>query len=134
MRKVLLIASMVLLAVTFAVAQSSTTSTSSTASPANATDWTIQGCLSGSSGNYTLTNASGVTWQLQGNTDQLKDQVGHTVAINGNKPSPSSGCPCDTGENSNSTTASDSVFQVSSFEPVSSTCPNIIGANPNPNY
>lgn len=44
---------------------------------------TVQGCLSGTDGNYTLAADSGTTYQLTGNTAELKDHVGHEVQITG---------------------------------------------------
>jgi Protein of unknown function (DUF5818) len=44
---------------------------------------TVQGCLQGSNGNYTLTDKSGMTYQLAGDTSKLSDHVGHEVKITG---------------------------------------------------
>lgn len=44
---------------------------------------TIQGCLSGSDGSYTLTGKSGTAYQLTGNTAKLSAHVGHEVQIKG---------------------------------------------------
>jgi hypothetical protein len=44
---------------------------------------TVEGCLQGSDGNYTLTADSGTMYQLTGNTAELKDHVGHQVQITG---------------------------------------------------
>src|SRR5919108_3464269 len=43
----------------------------------------IQGCLSGSDPNYTLTDQSCKTWMLQADGQDLKSHVGHTVGITG---------------------------------------------------
>ena len=51
----------------------------------SATPSTVQGCLSGASGNYTFTDQSGKSWTLTGSTDNLKDHVGNTVQITGNE-------------------------------------------------
>lgn len=40
---------------------------------------TVEGCLSGSDDNYKLTLDNGTTYQLTGNTAELKDHVGHEV-------------------------------------------------------
>jgi hypothetical protein len=40
----------------------------------------VEGCLGGASGSYTLTDSAGKTWQLSGDTSGLGDHVGHTVA------------------------------------------------------
>ena len=44
---------------------------------------TVQGCLQSSDGNYTLTDKSGTTYQLQGDTSKLSAHVGHEVQITG---------------------------------------------------
>ena len=44
---------------------------------------TIQGCLQGSNGSYTLKADSGTTYQLQGDTSMLSKHVGHEVQITG---------------------------------------------------
>ena len=43
----------------------------------------VQGCLQGSNGNFTLTDNSGMTYQLQGDTSKLGKHVGHEVEITG---------------------------------------------------
>jgi hypothetical protein len=85
MRKLLAIISVLLLTAALAMARSSNTTNSqmSTAAPANAKQMTIQGCLSSSNGGYALTDSQGNLWTLEGSKDQLKGNVGHTVAITG---------------------------------------------------
>lgn len=51
----------------------------------SATPSTVQGCLSGASGNFTFTDQSGTSWTLTGNTDNLKEHIGNTVEITGNE-------------------------------------------------
>src|SRR5438132_13289591 len=51
---------------------------------------TVEGCLQGSDGNYTLTDKSGTTYQLQGDTSKLSAHVGHEVQITGSTTSASS--------------------------------------------
>ena len=43
----------------------------------------VEGCLQGSNGNFTLTDNSGITYRLQGDTKKLSDHVGHEVEITG---------------------------------------------------
>ncbi len=50
---------------------------------ANSDQTTIQGCLSRSDTGYTLTDTSGVQYQLSGSTQKLSDHVGHEVQITG---------------------------------------------------
>jgi Protein of unknown function (DUF5818) len=49
----------------------------------------VEGCLQGSNGNFTLTDSSGTTYQLQGDTSKLAEHVGHEVLITGNASAPS---------------------------------------------
>jgi Protein of unknown function (DUF5818) len=44
---------------------------------------TVQGCLQGSNGTYTLTDKSGTTYQLAGDTSKFSEHVGHEVKITG---------------------------------------------------
>lgn len=108
---------------------SSTQSSSSTSSQAtNSGSETITGCLSGSSGNYTLTDKSGTAYQLTGDTNGMNDHVGHTIKVTGTKSSasPSSSNSIGSSSNSSSTsssgTGSQNTFNVSSFKHVSKTC------------
>ena len=85
----------------------------------------IQGCLSSSAGSYTLTDPSGKTYQLEGETAKLSDYVGHEVQLAG-KESSSSGT---TGSGSSSdlalfpATSSQSLkFNVSKVKKISDTC------------
>jgi len=51
----------------------------------------VKGCLQGSGGNFTLTDQSGTTYQLQGETSNLTDHVGHEVQITGTTSAGSGG-------------------------------------------
>ena len=84
MKRLLAITAMLLLTVAFAMAKNGITTSPliSPAAPA-AKGRTVRGCLSGTNGNYTLTDSVGRIWQLEGSTDQLNGEVGHTVAITG---------------------------------------------------
>jgi Protein of unknown function (DUF5818) len=75
-------------------ASSTTTQTTTTQSTQTSTDGnSIEGCLSGSAGNWTLTDQSGKTWQLAGDTSKLSDHVGHQVRISGTDNSASAASP-----------------------------------------
>jgi Protein of unknown function (DUF5818) len=50
---------------------------------------TVQGCLQSSDGNYTLTDKSGTSYQLHGDTSKLSAHVGHEVQITGSTSGPS---------------------------------------------
>jgi len=51
----------------------------------------IEGCLQGSDGRFTLTDNSGTTYQLQGDTSKLSKHVGHEVQITGSPSKSSAG-------------------------------------------
>ena len=44
---------------------------------------TVEGCLQGTNGDYTLSANSGRTYQLQGDTSNLSVYIGHEVQITG---------------------------------------------------
>ena len=81
---------------------------------------TVQGCLSGSEGNYTLTGDNGTTYQLTGNTAELKDHVGHEVQITGSGPGSSS----ESGATASSSTSANSptTLEVKGMKHISKTC------------
>jgi hypothetical protein len=97
MRQVLLCVSVLLLGLTWSMAQSSGSSetsptgsgsTQSTQSGASGQmghggHTTVEGCLSGSNGNYTLTDKKGNTYQLTGDNAKLSEHVGHEVKVTG---------------------------------------------------
>lgn len=97
--------------------QTSQTSTSGQNSSGNAT--TVEGCLNGSSGNYTLTDSSGKTWQLTGDTSKLNDHVGHKVEITGTT-SPSS--PESTNPSGSSGSSAQGTLNMTSMKHIASTC------------
>lgn len=98
--------------------QSSASQSSSQTSNANETK--IQGCLSGSDGNYTLTDASGTTYQLTGDTAKLSEHVGHEVELTGTQSSASSSSSsASSGQTGTSNQAS---FSVSAVRHISKTC------------
>jgi hypothetical protein len=43
----------------------------------------VEGCLQGSNGSFTLTDKAGTTYQLSGDTSKLAEHVGHEVQITG---------------------------------------------------
>ena len=133
MRRLLLLLSVLLLGACWAVAQDSTRQTNSNSSETSASSGqnssatasgatTVQGCLSGSSGNFTLTDKNGNTYQLTGDTAKLSEHVGHEVKVTGTASSSASaasgGATAGTaGANGNSQT-----LEVSSVKHVSKTC------------
>lgn len=107
-----------LLGVSWAAAQNSAPSQKSATSASSASQ-TIEGCLSGSEGKYTLTDMHGKTYELTGDTSKLAEHVGHEIKVTGTE-SAGSGTPSSTGEPAMS-------LEVSSFKHVSKTCKNASG-------
>lgn len=62
---------------------SSPSSSSQTGMSGSSGQTSVEGCLQGSSGSYTLTDKSGTTYQLSGDTSKLAEHVGHEVQITG---------------------------------------------------
>ena len=52
---------------------------------------TVEGCLSGAADTFKLTDATGKTYELTGDTSGLKDNVGHQVRLSGNAGSSGGG-------------------------------------------
>jgi hypothetical protein len=96
MRKMFMLVSVFLLGLTWALAQDATQASPSAGSASAQTsgqsnsaagEKTVTGCLSGSNGNFTLTDKHGRSYQLTGDTAKLAEHVGHEVKVTG---SPSS--------------------------------------------
>jgi hypothetical protein len=128
MRHLLLLS--VLLCASWAIAQNSPSQTNSTQStPTQAatgdtgSQTTVQGCLSGSDGNYTLTDKNGNSFQLKGDTAKLSEHVGHEIKITGalNSASASSGGGSNT-MGQTGTASQQQTIEVSSMKHVAKTC------------
>lgn len=76
----------------------------------------IRGCLSGSEGNYTLTDHNGTIYHLVGGDAQLSGSVGHEVQISGTPDSQRTSASDDTAANTASS------FQVTGAREVATTC------------
>jgi hypothetical protein len=89
---------------------------------------TVQGCLQGSDGNYTLTDNSGTTYTLQGDTSKLSAHVGHEVQITGTTSGASAASPSAGAGTTNPTTgtpttgAQQSTLTVQNMKHISKTC------------
>ena len=88
----------------------------------------VEGCLQGSSGSYTLTDNSGNTYKLEGDTSKLADHVGHEVQITG---STAGGSSASSGASSSGSSASGTMsgssqgqqtLTVSDVKHISATC------------
>ncbi len=88
MRMMLILSLIGLLCVSVAGAQNPYSQQPTTQSPASSSTTTpsssIQGCLSGSNGEYVLTqDNTGTIFKLNGDNNKLKDHVGHEVQVTG---------------------------------------------------
>jgi hypothetical protein len=121
----LMVLSILLLGLSWAVAQDTSspsgqsTGSSAQTSGAASGSQTVEGCLNGSSGNFTLTDKNGTSYQLTGDTSSLTEHVGHEVKITGTSGSASSGASSSSAGASGSSGQS---LQVSSVKMVSKTC------------
>lgn len=108
--------------------QTTTTQTTQTSSDSGNS---IEGCLSGSAGNWTLTDQSGKTYQLSGDTSKLSDHVGHQVRLmgtdNSSSASSSGSSPSSSSASSatgaGSSSGSQPTFTVQKVKMISSSCP-----------
>lgn len=134
MRKWSLITAILLLSSAWVVAQSSSTpptdnsqqypsssgqkpDTSQTSAPPAGTDraaQSIEGCISGAAGAFTLTDATGKTYQLAGDTSKLGEHVGHSVQISGTEE-PSAGA---------ASAGAPATFNVKKVKMLAASCPN----------
>jgi hypothetical protein len=136
MRHVLLL-SVVLLGVSWAAAQSPSTSPTpanpaqtdsgqmagtQTSASSTGSQNTVEGCLSGSDGKYTLTDKTGTAYTLTGDTSKLAEHVGHEVKITGSTGSGSASSASGTPDSSASASSSSQSLEVSSVKHVSKTC------------
>lgn len=124
----LLFLSVLLLGASWAMAQSSQgqvdpneTSPSQKSSVNAGGDTTVQGCLSGSDGNYMLTAKDGTTYHLTGDTAKLSEHVGHEIKVSGTSAS-STKTSGDETSGGNMGNSSKQTLQVSSVKHVSKSC------------
>ena|SRR5436305_1214912 len=134
MRHVLMLVSILLLGLTWALAQDATqgsTSPSSGTDPMNSGqnsqtsaggETSVTGCLSGSNGSYTLTDKHGMSYQLTGDTAKLADHVGHEVKITGTSSSSASSPSSGAASGTAGSTGAEKTLQVTSVKHISKTC------------
>ena len=129
MSKTLMLALALLLSAAWLQAQEQYPQTGSSEKGATASgQTTVQGCLQGSDGNYTLTDNSRTTYQLQGDTSKLSAHVGHEVEITGTTSGASATNPSAGTGTTNPTTgaptagAQPSTLTVQNMKHISKTC------------
>ena len=136
MRQGFLLLSVLLLGLAWAVAQESTPPSSQGSATSSQSDsmgksgqmshsgaghMTVEGCLSGSDGNFTLTDKNGTAYQLTGDTAKLSEHVGHEVKVTGSSGSDGTGASGST-ETSPAGAGTGQTLQVTSVKHVSKTC------------
>jgi hypothetical protein len=101
------------------VAQTAQTSTHVSESPRTS----IRGCLKGTNGNYTLTDKSGTTYLLTGNTGSLQDHVDHKLALTGTVEVKAAGTRASNETSSNpSEPTAPKTFNVRSIKSIGAAC------------
>ena len=118
-----------LLAMVWGVAQDYPSQTNSTqasqANPVNAGgEQSVQGCLSGADGNYSLMVKNGTSFKLAGDTAKLAEHIGHEIKVTGTMSSASASPNTDTsaGTTGESTPSSGGEIQVTSVKHIAKTC------------
>jgi Protein of unknown function (DUF5818) len=138
MRKLFLLFSVLLLGLSWAVAQSTTGSqdqngsasasqsggySGQSSSPTGAGgQMTVEGCLSGSSGNYTLTDKNGTAYQLTGDTAKLSEHVGHEIKVTGTSASAGASASGSTETSAAGSAGAGQALQVTSVKHISKSC------------
>lgn len=86
----------------------------------------VEGCLAGSNGSFTLTDNSGMTYQLTGDTSKLAEHVGHEVKIKGATSGSGAGMSgagsASAGASAGASGSAASSLDVKSVKMVSKTC------------
>src|SRR5450432_286510 len=103
----------------------STTTTQTTQTSSDSSGNSIEGCLAGSAGSYTLTDsATGKTFTLAGDTSKLGDHVGHQVRVMGTSGSGSDAASsgASSSASSGAGSGSGSTFNVKKVKMISSSC------------
>ena len=118
-----------LLSIVWGVAQDYPSQTSSAptsqTTPVNAGgEQSVQGCLSGADGNYTLMAKNGTSFRLAGDTAKLAEHIGHEIKVTGTMSSRSTSPNTDTsaGTTGQSTSSSGGEIQVTAVKHIAKTC------------
>jgi hypothetical protein len=124
MRKFSLITAILLLCSAWTVAQSNPPSAAQDPASAQQSDksqtadqagQTVDGCLSGAANTFKLTDATGKTYELTGDTSGLNENVGHQVRLWGNAGSSGGGEKI-------SASGAQATFGVTKVKSISPTC------------
>jgi hypothetical protein len=83
---------------------------------------TVQGCLNGANGSFTLSDKDGNSYQLTGDTAKLSEHVGHEVKVTGTAEATSSAS--GSAASGTSTQGASRTLQVNSVKHISKTCQN----------
>ncbi len=122
MKKILLLSFIFLLSAVWAVAQYDSQSSASSQSSSDANQTTIEGCLGGSNGSYSLTDKSGTTYQLTGDTGKLDQHVGHTIQVTGTATTGSASSTSNSSGSMSEAAEGQPSFNVISFKHMASDC------------
>ena len=122
MTKTLMLAMALLMSAAWLTAQESSQTGSAQTGGAGSGQTTVQGCLQGSSGSYTLTSDSGTAYQLQGDSAKLSKHVGHEVQITGSTSGTGSSSGAMSANAGTSTGGSQQTLTVSDVKHISKTC------------
>lgn len=124
MRQIFLFVSVLLLGLSWAVAQDTSSQSSAGSAGSGQTthassghEKSVEGCLSESNGSYMLTAKNGTMYQLSGDTATLKEHVGHEVKVTGAMTSGSSGM-----SNGSAMSNGSHTIDVTSVKHISKTC------------
>ncbi len=117
----LLLLSVLLLGVSWAAAQNYPSQKTPTGA---GSETTVQGCLGGSDGNYTLTDKNGTSFRLTADTAKLSEHVGHEIKVTGTASSASASPSGGTagGTMGQPSSASQQAIQVTSVKHIAKTC------------
>jgi hypothetical protein len=85
MKKPFLMTAVLVLASSWALAQAAASQQPDKpqTAPSDRSGQTVEGCLSGAADTFVLTDASGYTYELTGDTRMLKENIGHKVRLHG---------------------------------------------------
>ncbi len=86
------------------------------------TTTTLRGCITSSGAGYTLTDASGTTYQLSGETSKLASHVNNEVELKGSAPAASGASAASPTAGSAPNAGGGQMFSVTKVKKLSSNC------------